>query len=172
MNRNIQCIDDDICSAKRVIKEKLYSDPDIIEVLHNPNLDPSEPDSYLDVNIFDYIRIPGSISEVNNYICFDIKQSGITDKNSHMKEQLYLFNVYSHENDIKTPYGVSRHDLLAYLIRDIFNYSNLFGTQLVEISNTPGIMDSYWSSRALIFKAITPNSLQRGVTTNKYELGR
>lgn len=169
MIRDIQTIDDDICTVKRLIKEKLYSDPDIIEVLNNPNLDPSEPDSYLDVNIFDYIRLPGTITEVQNYICFDIKQNGVSDRNNHMKEQYYLFNVYSHADDIQTIYGVSRHDLLAYLIRDIFNYSNFFGTQLVEISNTPGIMDDYWSSRAMVFKAITPNSLQKGVMTNKYE---
>ena len=98
MIRDINNIKDDICSAKRIIKERLYSDPDIIETLHNPNLDPSEPDSYLDVNIFDYIRVPGSTTEVKNFICFDIRQDDVLATNSYMKQQVYIFSVFSQDS--------------------------------------------------------------------------
>ena len=37
MIRDIQNIDDDISSMKRIIRQKLTSDPDIIEVLNNQN---------------------------------------------------------------------------------------------------------------------------------------
>lgn len=172
MIRDVQNIDDDIIKAKRLIREKLYSDPDIIEVLNNPNLNPDEPDTYVDTNIFDYIRLPGTITEVKNYICFDVKQDRLSYTNEHMKSQLYIFHVFCHADDIKTPYGMSRHDLLAYLIRDIFNYSNCFGTQLIEKSNEPGIVENYYSSRLIVFKETTPNSLNRAVTTNKYEFNK
>ena len=56
MIRDIEHIDDDISSMKRIIRQKLTSDPDIIEVLNNHELDPSSPDDYLDTNIFAYIR--------------------------------------------------------------------------------------------------------------------
>ena len=75
MIRDINNVDDSIIKAKRIIKEKLYSDPDIIEALNNPNLNPEEPDTYLYDNIFDYIRIPGTTSEAKNFICFDIRQT-------------------------------------------------------------------------------------------------
>ena len=39
MIRDIQNIDDDIIRKKRVISEMIYSDPDIIEVLDNSELD-------------------------------------------------------------------------------------------------------------------------------------
>lgn len=169
MIRDIQNIDDDIIRAKRIIKEKLINDPDVIEALDNQKLDPEEPDTYVNENIFDYIRIPGTTTDKKNFICFDIKQDGMIDKNNHMKSLVYIFNVYAHEDTIDTPYGISRHDLLAYLIRDIFNYSNIFGTQLTLVQNTPGIADAYWSSRSLWFKAETPAGLQRAVRTNKYE---
>ena len=52
MVRDIQAIDDDICAMKRLIRQKLTSDPDIIEVLNNQKLDPSSPDDYLNKNIF------------------------------------------------------------------------------------------------------------------------
>lgn len=171
MIREINNIDDFIIKSKRIIKEKLFSDPDIIEALNNPNLNPDEPDSYLDVNIFDYIRIPGTTSETKNFICFDIRQQSLNTVNNHMKDVLYIFGVYVHESNMRTPYGMSRHDLLGYLIRDIFNYSNIFGTQLVEISDVPGIMDEYSSSRTITFRAVQPASLNEGVRTNKYEFG-
>ena len=172
MIRDIQNVDDDIISAKRRIKEILYSDPDVIEALHNEELDPEEPDSYVDVNIFDYIRIPGTTDRVKNFICFDVKQERLSDCNDHMKQQKYIFMIFSHEDDIKTPYGMSRHDLLAYLIRDLFNYSNKMGTQLIEISNVPGVTETHFSSRTITFNVITPNSLNKAVKTNKYEFIR
>ena len=89
-----------------------------------------------------------------------------------MKDMLFIFNVWVHEQNMKTPYGMSRRDLLGYLIRDIFNYSTILGTQLVEVTDVPGITDSYSSSRAITFKAIQPASLNEGVRTNKYEFGK
>lgn len=169
MIRDINNIDDDIIKAKRQIIQKLYSDPDVIEALDNPGLNPDEPDSYINNNIFDYIRLPGTITETQNFICFDIKQDGLSERNDHLKNMYYIFNVYVHQDNIKTKYGLSRHDLLGYLIRDIFNYSNFMGNQLVEISDTPGIMDAFSSSRSIIFKAIKANSLNNAVKTNKYE---
>ena len=73
---------------------------------------------------------------------------------------------------MKTPYGIERHDLLGYLVRDVFNYSNFMGNQLCLESDTPGIMDAYYASRSLIFKVVTTNELNRFAQTNKYELFR
>ena len=54
MKRNIQIIDDDIIRKKRIIEQTLYSDEDIIEVLDNPDLDPSVPEDYVYENIFSF----------------------------------------------------------------------------------------------------------------------
>lgn len=172
MIRDIQHIDDDIIMAERLIEEKLYSDPDIIEALHNPELNPDEPDTYIGKNIFPSLHIPGTITNVQNLICFDIKQVESIDSNSHMKSQAYIFMIFCHVDDLITPYGMARHNLLGYLIRDLFNYSNIFGTQLMLDSNVPGIAETDYSIRTMTFLTTTPNSLQRGVRTNKYEFGQ
>lgn len=52
MIRDFQNIDDDIICKKRIIKEILYSDPDIIELLNNPQLDPESPDEYIGKKYF------------------------------------------------------------------------------------------------------------------------
>lgn len=72
MIRDIQNIDDDVSSMKRLIRQKLTSDPDIIEVLNNHELDSSSPDDYLNTNIFAYIRVPTVQDVARNFICFSV----------------------------------------------------------------------------------------------------
>ena len=70
MIRDIQNIDDDIIRKKRVISEMIYSDPDIIEVLDNSELDPNCAEEYLYQNIYPFIRIPGTQDGSKNFITF------------------------------------------------------------------------------------------------------
>lgn len=170
MIRDINTVDDYIITAKREIKIKLYNDPDIIEALANPDLNPEEPDTYVGRNIFPYIRLPGTLKNKENYICFDIQRDSFAQYNKVISNLYFVINVYAHEDTIETPYGIERHDLLGYLVRDIFNYSNFMGTQLVLKSDKPGIMDAYYSSRSLMFLVQTHNELQNHLTTNKYEM--
>ena len=51
MKRDIQNIDDDIIRKKRLIEKILYTDEDIIEILENPNIDPSVPEDVVGKNI-------------------------------------------------------------------------------------------------------------------------
>lgn len=169
MIRDIQNVDDDIIRIKRKIKQRLINDPDIIEALDNPHLNPNEPDTYLNVNILDYIKIPGATTEKLNFITFDIKQENIVTANEYMKQNTYLFNVIVYEDQVATKYGMSRHDLLSYLIRDSFNYSNFVGPRLILYQNSPAITDGYWISRSLSFKEISPNSPYRGRMVNQHD---
>ena len=91
MIRDIQKVDDYIITAKRQIKKKLYSDPDVIEVLDNPDLNPDEPDSYVGVNIMPSLLIPGAITDKQNYICFDVKRDELSKYNSYMSNINYIF---------------------------------------------------------------------------------
>ena len=67
MVRDIHNIDDDIVRKKRIISQMLYSDPDIIEVLDNKELDSDCPEEYLYVNIYPFIRIPGTQDVAKSY---------------------------------------------------------------------------------------------------------
>lgn len=169
MIRDIQQVDDDIVRAKRKIKQRLINDPDIIEALDNPALNPEEPDTYMYTNIFDYIKIPGVTTEKLNFVTFDIKQENILTTNDYMKQNTYIFTVIVYEDKAVTEYGMSRVDLLSYLIRDLFNYSNCVGTRLVLYQNTPAITDGYWISRSLYFREYLPNSPYKGVLKNRHD---
>lgn len=169
MKRDIQNIDDDVSRMKRLIREKLTSDPDIIEVLNNQKLDPTCPDDYLNKNIFAYIRIPQIQDIANNFICFSVDDMEDHRDNSIMKIQYVQFVVFCHSDDIKTPYGIERHDLLGYLIRDIFGYSTMFGLTAKLVYNRESVTDTNYSCRTLKFELTKPNSLNKAVTRNKYE---
>lgn len=167
MIRDFQNIDDDIICKKRIIKEILYNDPDIIELLDNPDLDPDSPDEYLGVNIFPAVHIEPVQSTVQNFICFDIDDVDVNDQNGMMKEQQCTFRVFCHEDDLSTPYGAERHDLLGYCIRDNFQWSNILGYQLRLTYDVSGTTDTRYVCRTLKFRMTTPSSPYQGRMDNK-----
>lgn len=165
MGRDLQNIDDDILFAKRVIKEKLCKDSDVIKFLHNEELERvnAEADDYFGVNILPFIRIPGTQDKAKNFICFSVDDIEDLKYNEVMKMQYIQFQIFCHADDIDTGIGISRHDLLAYFIRDIFNWTNIIGLQFKLVYNREGVTDTNYSFRLLKFEATKPNMLQRGV---------
>ena len=166
MIRNIQKVSDDIIEMKRLIKQKLISDPDILEALHNPDLDIESPDEFLDNNIYGFIRIPQTQDTVRNFICFTVDDIEDHRYNSHMKIQQIQFNCICHLEDMKTGYGIDRHDLLGYLVRDMFNWSNDFGLQFKLVYNKESTIDSDYYCRTLKFERDTTNNLKKATRSN------
>ena len=115
MNRSIQNVSDDIISMKRLIKQKLIADPDILEALHNPDIPLDSPDEFLDNNIFGFIRIPTTQDTVRNFICFTVDDIEEDRYNEVIKVQYIQFNCICHLDDMKTDYGIDRHDLLGLI---------------------------------------------------------
>ena len=168
MIRDIQNIDDDIVRKKRNIAEMIYSDPDIIEVLDNPELDPNCPEEYLYVNIYPFIRIPGTQDVSKNFITFMLDDMETAQTNKAMKSQFLKVVIFVHKDLVKTQWGAERHDLLGYLIKDIFHLSNSLGMRLTLLSNREGVTDTDYCTRTLQFEMTTPNSI-KPFNTNQYE---
>lgn len=168
MIRDINNIDDDIIRKKRVIGEMLYSDPDIIEVLANENIDPTCPEDAMYVNIYPFIRVPGVQDVSRSYITYMLDDVDARITNSTMKSQYLKVVIFVHKDVVKTKYGAERHDLLGYLIRDNFHLSNALGLNLKLISNKEGFTDTDYCTRTLQFEMITPNS-NKPYQTNQYE---
>ena len=168
MIRNIDNIEDDIIRKKRIIGEMLYSDPDIIEALENYDLDPNCPDEYLYQNIFPFIRIPGTQDVSKNFITFMLDDMEIAQSNRAMKSQYLKVVIFVHKDLVRTKWGADRHDLLSYLVRDVFHLSNKLGMQLNLVYNREGVTDADYCTRTLQFEMITPNSI-KPFKTNQYE---
>jgi hypothetical protein len=169
MIRNIQKVQDDIIEMKRLIKQKLIADTDILEALHNPDLDIDSPDEFLDNNIYGFIRIPTTQDTVRNFICFTVDDIEDHRFNSHMKVQQIQFVCICHLEDLKTEYGIDRHDLLGYLVRDVFNWSNDFGLQFKLVYNKESTIDSDYYCRTLKFERECTNNLNKARRDNQYD---
>jgi hypothetical protein len=167
--RDIQKVNDDIVEMKRLIKQTLIADTDILEALHNPNIDIDSPDEFLDTNIFGYIRIPTTQDTVRNFICFIVDDIEEHRFNEVIKTQYIQVTAICHLSDMKTEYGIDRHDLLGYLIRDNFNWTNKFGLQFKLISNKESTIDSDYYCRTLQFRAEKLNMLNKARMDNPYD---
>lgn len=166
MTREIHKLNDDIIEIKRLIKEKLLSDPDILEALNNPDIDIEDSDQFLDSNIYGFLRIPQTQDTVRNFICFTVDDIEEHRFNELLKTQYIQFSCICHLDDIKTKYGVDRHDLLGYLVREMFNWTNIFGLQFKLIYNKESVIDSDYYCRTLKFEATKPNSLNKARMDN------
>lgn len=169
MKRDIQKVQDDVIEMKRLIKQKLIADTDILEALNNPNIDLDSPDEFLDNNIYGFIRIPQTQDTVRNFICFTVDDIEDSRFNTHFKVQQIQFACICHLDDMKTRFGIDRHDLLGYLVRDVFNWSNDFGLQFKLVYNKESTIDSDYYCRTLKFERECTNSLNKATRSNLYD---
>lgn len=150
---------DDI-QYKDIIRKKLISNPKIIHYLNDPDLDEDCPEDYFWKHIYPYYLLIETQTKKNNYICFETSFDDVSRFNDVLKMGQIVFYIVCDSKDIKEEStGIPRHDLLASLIIDEFNWSNEFGTQIKLVSDRPVSIDSQYIGRTLIFEQLTPNSI-------------
>lgn len=159
---------DDTERYKYQIMQMLTNNQDILWTLHNKVLEQDDNDkinidkklngdAYRDVNIFSFLKIPGTQSEVKNFICFEVDDVNVPYE-SLIKKNI-TFRTISHEDDIKTDWGIARQDLLASIIKNEFDWSNVFGMHLEKIYDKGRIADNGYYYREFIYETAVPNNL-------------
>lgn len=144
---------------KEIIKNKLINNSKIIYSINNKDLDPDCPADYVGENILPFYLIVDTQSKAQNYICFETSFDEVDRYNKIMKFGQVVFYIICDNKEIydkKT--GIARHDLLAALIIEEFNWTNMFGTQIKLVSDKPVAIDSQYVGRTLIFQQTTTNS--------------
>ena len=163
--RNLkQLPDSDDIRYKEIIKKSLIDNPYIIYLLNNKELEESDadPSDYIGINILPFYLIHPTQHNVQNYICFETEVRELDRYNSKMKQQRIIFYILCEEkNNIEKSTGIARHDLIASIILDIFNWSNLFTEQVHCVSNIPSVVDNDYACRTLIFEQYTDNNLAK-----------
>ena len=141
----------------------LTDNQDILWTLNNKSL--SEPDangnlngdSYRDVNIFSYLKIPEVQGEVKNFICFEVDDISVPHDSLIRKN--ITFRTVSHEDDCTTDWGIARQDLLAAIIKNEFDWTNVFGMHLEKIYDKGRIDGNGFYYREFIYETSVPNNL-------------
>lgn len=157
-------VDNEDLRIKEKIKDILINNKMIIHVLNNKELEEAdaEPDEYYYTNILPFIIIYPTQTNVKNYVCFETSFEKISRFNQTIKYQQIIFKILCEQkNIIEEDTGLARHDLLASLILDQFNYSNYFGQQIQCVSDKPSVSDNSYADRTLIFQSETPANIIR-----------
>lgn len=150
---------------KKIVEEKLVGNNKIIYLLHNEELEKANlpNEEYLNVNILPYYLISPVQSSVKNFICYETSFEEVSRYNSVLKYQQLIFYVLCHQADITERYtSMARHDLIASVLIDMFQGSNVLGNQLKLVSDKPSVVDVAYACRTLIFEQQTLNSLGKG----------
>lgn len=128
-------------------------------------------------NIRPFLFIPDTQTEVKHYICYQVSFDEMPRYQDTLKYTNVTFTIFVHGNDRNDKLtGIPRHDLIASIIRERFNWSNIFGMQTHLVSSKESTTDNNYIVRTLIFQVVDTNGIVKttnGVTsTNNYQLRR
>lgn len=116
-------------------------------------------------NIRPFLFIPDTQTEVKHYICYQVSFDETPRYQDTLKYTTITFTIFVHGNDrMDKLTGIPRHDLIASIIRERFNWSNIFGMQTHLISSKESTTDNNYLVRTLVFQVIDTNGIVN--TTN------
>ncbi len=128
-------------------------------------------------NIRPYLFIPDTQTEVKHYICYQVSFDETPRYQDTLKYTNVTFTIFVHGNDRNDKLtGIPRHDLIASIIRERFNWSNIFGMQTHLISSKESTTDNNYLVRTLVFQVVDTNGIYKTTnnktTINNYQLRR
>ena len=189
--------DDDNIKYKNIIKHTLLNCPELLYSLHDEELESELFDNenlYMDEETGEllgdvdryfgdnsYIRpdlfIPDTQTTVNNYVCYQVMFDELPRYGKFQKYTEITFTIFVNGMDRTDELtGIPRHDLIASIIRERFNWSNIFGMQTHLISSKESVTDNNYLVRTLIFQIVDTNGIvttQNGKTSvTNYQLRR
>jgi len=158
-----ETVDSDDIKVKEQIKKVLLNNRFIVHALNNKELEEADakPEDYFNVNILPYYLIAPTQTDTQNFICYEVSYAEVDRYNPAIKLLQVIFYVLCHQLDnIDEETGLARHDLLAALIQEQFNFTTYIGGgKLKLISDKPSVTDTNYAARTLIFEQRTDNNL-------------
>ena len=173
--------DDDNIRYKEKIHDALLSNAELLYALNNEELESElfdeddnllideetgellgEVDRYFgdNSNIRPYLFIPDTQTDVKHYVCYQVAFNELPRYQNMQKYTEITFNIFVNGKDRTDKLtGIPRHDLIASIIREKFNWSNIFGMQTHLISSKESVTDNNYLVRTLIFQITDVNSI-------------
>ncbi len=159
-------LDSDNIRWKEKIKEKLLANKQLLYVLDNKELIESDadPDAYFGECILPYYIIHPTQSSSKNFVCYEVEFREEARYNSTIKIADVIFYCLSEQKNVidQTTY-LARHDLMAALIQNEFNWKNVWGCQMHLVSDRPSVTDNDYATRTLVFEGEMPNNMVRTI---------
>ena len=194
--------DDETIRYKEKIKQTLLKCPELLYALHEEKLEQElfienengelvlnidektgellgEVDRYFgeNANIRPYLFVPETQTVVKNYICYQVMFDELPRYNDTQKYTQIVFTIFVHGKDREDKStGIPRHDLLASIIREKFNWTNTFGMQTHVVTSKESTTDNDFLVKTLIFQITDTNGIvntpYKGNSTAINRIGR
>ena len=144
---------------EKSLESELFDDDGNINWKWNEDTKEYEPigewDRYFgsDSNIRPFLFIPDTQTEVKHYICYQTSFNESPRYNAIEKYAQITFTIFVHGNDrMDKLTGIPRHDLIASILRERINWTNIFGTHCELVSNRESTTDNNYLVRTLVFQ--------------------
>ena len=151
---------------EKSLESELFDDDGNINWKWNEDTKEYEPlgewDRYFgsDSNIRPFLFIPDTQTEVKHYICYQVSFDETPRYQDTLKYTTITFTIFVHGNDrVDKLTMIPRHDLIASIIRERFNWSNIFGMQTHLISSKESTTDNNYLVRTLVFQVVDTNGI-------------
>ena len=177
--------DDAVIRFKEKIKENLLKCPELLYALNNEELQDElflpngninaeyddetgeviplgEWDRYFPYNIRPYVFIPETQAHTDNFLCYTAGFREISRYNATECIFQVVFTIFcngAEEQVVDGLTGQSRADLIGSIIRERFNWSNIFGLQCRLVSNEETVKDNRYVVRTIVFEIVMPNGI-------------
>lgn len=173
--------DDDNIRYKEKIHDALLNNAELLYALNNEELESElfdednnllideetgellgEVDRYFgdNSNIRPYLFIPDTQTDVKHYLCYQVAFDELPRYSKIQKYTEITFNIFVNGKDRTDKLtGIPRHDLIASIIRERFNWSSIFGMQTHLISSKESTTDNNYIVRTLIFQIEDTNGI-------------
>ena len=152
-----------ITQLKREIIRLLYSNPDIIEILDHPDVDPECPDTAEWTCIFPYIKISDIQQEVFAYIGVAIDTDGPIENDNFKRLQINVTAFCPLQIMRVAGQKGTRTDILGGDISETLNWNRSLGFEIRAIGEQEGVMSAQeYYFRTIYFSAVRANDLEDG----------
>lgn len=148
-------LDSDISKSKRKIISTLIENNDIVTALGADDIDDRYSLTY--THLFPYLRVPNTQIETGSYILVSISVPRVSTKNNAYKMMEITICVVTHQDHMQTIYNANRNDLLAGIIIEEFNWSDILGFEMELRSDTESLLNETYHLREIKFNALAKN---------------
>lgn len=181
--------DDDNIRIKEQIKDTFLNCPELLYAIHNEELESElidedgnllidgygnlvgEVDRYFgnSANIRPYLFIPETQTDVRNYVCYQTSYTELPKYNNTEKPLIVTFTILVNGKDAMDKLtGISRHDLIASIIREKFAWIGLEISTTTPFSDKESITDNNYLVRTLQYEVMLPNSICKTEGNNTF----
>ena len=181
--------DDDNIRIKKQIKDTFLNCPELLYAIHNKELESElfdedgnlnidedgnltgEVDRYFgeNANIRPFLFIPETQDEVKNYVCYQTGYSDLVRYNDKEKKLIVTFTIFVNGKDsIDKLTNISRHDLIASIIREKFAWIGLEISTTTPFGDKESTTDNNYLVRTLQYEVTLPNSICKTEGNNTF----